>query len=204
MLLSGNNNHVAGMGKQSPKGVLQKYLPGYEGHLSDRVASLPSVLKGAGYHTYTVGKWHLGFEEKYSPRTAGFDRSFGTFEGAAAHFHGRGFEDSPTLYHENGQATDWPDGAYSTELYTDRLIKFIAQGRPDGQPFFAFAAYTSPHWPLQVPAEEVGRYAGVYDVGYEEQRVRNFAALQAASIVPVDATLPPSNPAVPPWALDWK
>lgn len=199
MLLSGNNNHVAGMGKQSPKGVLKETLPGYEGHLSDRIAPLPSVLQDAGYHTYMVGKWHLGFEEKYSPRAAGFGRSFGTFEGAAAHFHGRGIEGAPTLYHENGQAADWPDGAYSTELYTDRLIDYIEQGRTDGRPFFAFVAYTSPHWPLQVPANESERYAGVYDAGYEEQRLRNFAALKNAGMVSADAALPPSNPAVPPW-----
>jgi arylsulfatase A-like enzyme len=199
MLLSGNNNHVAGMGKQSPRGILQDYLPGYEGHFSDRIAPLPLVLKDAGYHTYMVGKWHLGFEEKYSPKMAGFDRSFGTFEGAAAHFHGRGFEDAPTLYHESGQAAEWPEDAYSTELYTDRLIEFIEQGKADGQPFFAFAAYTSPHWPLQVPENELGRYAGVYDAGYEVQRVRNFATLQAAGMITADATVPPANPAVRPW-----
>jgi arylsulfatase len=169
MLLSGNNNHVAGMGRQSPRGLLQDYLPGYEGHLSDRIAPLPALLRAAGYRTYMTGKWHLGIEAEHSPKAAGFERS------------------------------EWPAGAYSTELYTDRLIEYIEEGRGDGRPFFAFAAYTSPHWPLQVPADERDRYAGVWDDGYDAWRERNFANLQGAGIVPMSAGLPPRNPAVRPW-----
>ena len=52
------------------------------------------------------------------------------------------------MYRADGELTEWPEGAYSTELFTDKLIEFIDDDRPDGQPFFAFAAYTSPHWPL--------------------------------------------------------
>ncbi|HET6566164.1 MAG TPA: sulfatase-like hydrolase/transferase, partial [Xanthomonadales bacterium] len=66
-------------------------------------------------------------------------------------------------------------------------------------PFFAFAAFTSPHWPLQVPDDERDRYAGQYDAGYEELRKQNFAALQATGLVAAHATLPPANPDVVPW-----
>jgi arylsulfatase len=200
MLLSGNNNHVAGMGRQQPSGLLNEYLPGYEGHLSSRVAPLPALLQAAGYHTYIAGKWHLGTEAEHSPKAAGFERSFGVVDGAANHFDGRGFENSPSLYREDGEVAEWPAGAYSTALYTDRLIANIEQGRADGKPFFAFAAYTSPHWPLQVPEQERGRYAGAYDAGYDALRETNFVALQAAGIVPEGARLPPRNEAIRPWA----
>jgi len=199
MLLSGNNNHVAGMGRQDPQGLLNENMPGYEGHLSERVAPLPAVLKAAGYHTYTTGKWHLGTEQEHSPRAAGFERSFNLVDGAATHFDGRGFENAPSIYREDGELADYPDGEYSTAVYTDRLIGFIESGRKDGKPFFAFAAYTSPHWPLQVPQEEPDRYAGVYDEGYDVLRARRFESLKAAGIIPPASELPPRWEEITPW-----
>lgn len=200
MLMSGNNNHVAGMGRQHPLPPLKGDQAGYEGHLSDRVAPLPLILRKAGYHTFMAGKWHLGTEEEHSPRAAGFERSFGLVEGAASHFDGRGFENASSIYREDGVLAEWPEGAYSTALYTDRLIGYIEAHRADGKPFFAYAAYTSPHWPLQVPDEERDRYAGQYDAGYDVQRERNFAALQTAGIVAPNARLRPRNQDVRPWA----
>ena len=199
MLLSGNNNHVAGVGRQHPVPPLEGVLPGYEGHLSDRIAPLPSVLRSAGYHTYTVGKWHLGTAPEHSPKAAGFEHSFGVMEGAAGHFDGRGMEHAPNLYREDGEPVDWPEGAYSTALYTDRLIDYIEAGRTDGKPFFAYVAYTAPHWPLQVPKAERNRYAGSYDEGYDALRAHNFNALQTAGMVPASSTLPPRNEAITPW-----
>jgi arylsulfatase len=199
MLMSGNNNHVAGVARQHPLPPLEGNQPGYEGHLSDRVAPLPALLRDAGYHTYMAGKWHLGTAAEHSPRNAGFERSFGVVEGAASHFDGRGFENAPSIYREDGELVEWPEGAYSTELYTNRLIAYIDAQRADGRPFFAYAAYTSPHWPLQVPVEERDRYAGQYDHGYDVQRERNFAALQTAGMVAAEVELRPRNPEVRPW-----
>ena len=62
-----------------------------------------------------------------------------------------------------------------------------------------YAAYTSPHWPLQVPDDELDRYAGVYDAGYDALREKNFAALQQSGMVDAELTLRPRNPAVRPW-----
>ena len=50
--------------------------------LSADQPSLPSLLKKAGYETYLLGKWHLGFDKKYSPLKHGFDEFFG-FNGGA-------------------------------------------------------------------------------------------------------------------------
>lgn len=199
MLLSGNNNHVAGMADQGPHGFMKESVPGYEGHLSDRVMPLPRVLRDAGYHTYTTGKWHLGVEKENSPWAAGFERSFGTVEGAATHFDGRGFEGGPSIYREDGELVDYPEGQYSTALYTDRLLEFIDANKGDGKPFFAFAAYTSPHWPLQVPADELDRYAGAYDEGYDDLRQKRFESLKRARIIPDDSRLPPRWDQITPW-----
>ena len=82
MLLSGNDNHVAGLGNM---GELltdsQIGQPGYEGYLNDRVASLAEVLRDGGYHTYMAGKWHLGHEKGSLPFDRGFERSFSMLVG---------------------------------------------------------------------------------------------------------------------------
>ena len=56
----------------------------------------------------------------------------------------------------------------------------IRGGLADGRPFFAYAAYTSPHWPLQVPDAELDRYRGAYDGGYDVLRARRFESRAAA------------------------
>lgn len=199
MLLSGNNNHVAGMAGQQRQGIAGIPYPGYEASLSDRVAPLPRLLRDAGYDTYTVGKWHLGTDAATSPTAAGFTRSFNMLQGGGSHWDSIGFENGPTTYWADGDFAEYPDGEYSTEVYTDRLIGFIDANRENGKPFFAFAAYTSPHWPLQVPDEYLDRYAGEYDDGYDSLRERNFETLKAAGVVPADSTLPPRNDAITPW-----
>ncbi|MEM1434360.1 MAG: arylsulfatase [Pseudomonadota bacterium] len=199
MLFSGNNNHVAGVGRQYPSALLSQHLPGYEGHLSDRVVPFPRLLRAAGYHTYIAGKWHLGKGAMQSPKAAGFERSFVLTQGAGHHWHGKGFRKAGSLYREDGREVSWPEGAYSTEFYTDKLISYLEQDRDDDRPFLVVATYTSPHWPLQVPADELQRYRGDYDVGYDALREENFANLKAAGIVPQQSELPPRNSAITPW-----
>jgi arylsulfatase len=199
MLLSGNNNHVAGVGRQNAQGPIRSSLPGYEGYLSDRIEPLPRLLRDAGYHTYATGKWHLGMRAEHSPKAAGFERSFMLLNGSSNHFRAGGRSEQVPLYREDDDLVDYPEGRYSTELYTDRLIEFIEAGRGDGQPFFAYAAYTSPHWPLQVPDDYLDLYRGDYDAGYDALRVQQFDSLKAAGIIPASSTLPPRNDAIEPW-----
>ncbi len=199
MLLSGNNNHVAGMGEQYGYHDTHKDLPGYEGHLSERIAPLPRLLRDAGYHTYSSGKWHLGTAEAHSPRAAGFERHFNLSHGAASHFSATGFHEGGSVYREDGEDAAFPDGAYAPEFYTDQLIEYIDSNRDDGRPFFAYAAYTSPHWPLQVPDDYLDLYRGQYDDGYDVLRERRFEAAKRAGVIPSHHELPPRNPAVAPW-----
>ena len=199
MLLSGNNNHVAGMARQGRVGILGRPMAGYENHLSDRVLPMPRLLQEAGYHTYITGKWHLGTGDDHSPRKMGFERSFTILEGAGNHWDDRGIYPGGSTYRLDGELTGWPEGRYSTDLYTEKLIEFIDGNAGDGRPFFAFAAYTSPHWPLQVPLDELDRYAGQYDAGYDALREENFANLKAAGIVPESWTLPPRYEGITPW-----
>lgn len=201
MLLTGNNNHVAGMGRQGgPGNSWETSQPGYEGYLSDRVIPFPQLLQDAGYHTYTAGKWHLGKKPEHSPLAKGFERSFSLLQGASNHYNSRGLavRDSLSLYSADGKLVPYPTGRYSSELYTDKLIEFIRNGKEDGKPFFAFAAYTSPHWPLQAPAAN-DRYRGRFDMGYDSLRVLRFESLKRAGIIPTNSKLPPRLESIRPW-----
>lgn len=201
MLLSGNNNHVAGLARQgSFAGPVIPGLAGYENRLSERIAPLPKLLSIAGYRTYLAGKWHLGESIEHSPHAAGFERSFAMKFGAGNHFDDTGIRESGPKYFEDDTQTGWPAGEYSTEVYTNKLIEYLEQDAGSERPFFMLAAYTSPHWPLQVPDEDLDLYAGRYDHGYDVQRERNFESLKRAGILPADASLPPRNPAIRPFA----
>jgi arylsulfatase len=194
MLLSGADTHPAGLGTMSGNAdVNQKDRPGYEGYLSDRVVSVATLLRDAGYHTYVTGKWHLGMEERLGPHERGFERSFVLLPGGASHFADatRVTESTePAPYREDGRVVALPAGFYSTAHFTDKLIEYVRHGLADGKPFFAYAAYTSPHWPLQVPDAELDRYAGAYAEGYDLLRTRRFERARSLGIVPAGAAVP--------------
>jgi arylsulfatase len=196
MLLTGTDHHIAGVGRQN----LRTDVFGYEGELSSRVAPLPDLLRESGYHTYIAGKWHLGLAPGANPREKGFESSFVLLEGVGNHYNGNGiFIDGDSHYTEDGIETTWPEASYSTDLYTDKLISYINRNKGDSIPFFAMAAYTSPHWPLQVDSTYWKKYEGIYDEGYEIHRARRLSRLKTAGLVPEDAQLPPLHPSIRPW-----
>ncbi|HSH20363.1 MAG TPA: arylsulfatase [Draconibacterium sp.] len=197
MLLSGNDNHIAGMGLMD----FQSDEFGYEGRLTNRIATVPALLRLAGYHTYMAGKWHLGVDYVSNPFNKGFERSFVNLIGAGNHYNDQGLfaEDPITPYTEDGKPARWKDGDYSTDFYTDKLIEYINSNKEDKKPFFAFAAYTSPHWPLQVDEKYWKKYEGRYDEGYEKLKEKRLESLKNVGMIPKEAVLPPNHERVKPW-----
>ena len=199
MLLSGNNNHVAGMAGQNKNGLAGVSVEGYENRLSERIIPFPQLLRSSGYRTYAVGKWHLGHDVEHGPIAAGFERAWTLLEGGGSHFDGVGITPRGSGYRDGEDLVDWPEGRYSTDFYTDKLIEYINENSGDGKPFFAYAAYTSPHWPLQVPDAYLDLYAGRYDEGYDVLREQRLESLKEAGIIPAGVELPPRNAAITPW-----
>ena len=196
MLLSGNDNHIAGMGGQGT--VTTEF--GYEGRLTNRIVTIPALIRDAGYHTYMAGKWHLGKEPESNPHQKGFEHSFVLLEGAGNHYNNQSaLKKGYSSYTEDGDSTSWKDGNYSTDFYTDKIIEYIDLNKDDDQPFFAFAAYTSPHWPLQVDKKHWKKYIGQYDDGYEKLRQRRLISLKKAGIIPNYVSAPPIHERVIPW-----
>ena len=202
MIMSGVDNHQAGLGSMSEYlAPNQVGKPGYEGYLNDRVVTLPTLLKDGGYHTYMAGKWHLGAKTGYQPADRGFEQSFALLEGGANHFNDMGYSPArpKAHYSSNGQPVGLTPNFYSTNFYTDKLIEFINQNCLDGKPFFVYAAYTSPHEPMQVPQEYIHKYLDKYDMGWDQLRQERFTRMKKLGIIPANVELPPRWPGVPAW-----
>lgn len=211
MLISGTDHHLVGEGTMGAPTDERRGLPGYEGYLNDRSLSVAQLLKDAGYHTYMAGKWHLGSNianpaspvplgtAGHTPDQWGFEKSYALMGGAASN-HFAHEAASSRNYTENGAYVQpgqpgqpggtggAPEVFYSTDFYTQRLISYIDASQGDGKPFFAYAAYTSPHWPLQVPEPYLGKYNGKYDAGYDVVRAARIARQKQLGLIPQDFT----------------
>ncbi|CAD5110087.1 arylsulfatase [Zestomonas carbonaria] len=207
MLMSGNDPHLTGVGMMAewrgrlPEGT--EVRPGYEGVLADNVPTLAELLGDSGYHTYIAGKWHLGKRLEQQPHKRGFDEAYVLLEGGAANFKQDNMALLPnysTTYVHNGQPIELPDDFYSSTWYTDRLIEMIGKRTGDGKPFFAFAAYTAPHWPLQAPDSYLEKYRGRYDAGYEVIAEQRLARQRELGLVPAEHPVKAQLEGVPAWS----
>ncbi len=188
MLMAGMDNHRAGLGIQgATRRDDQRGQPGYEGHLNLRVAALPELLAEAGYNTYMAGKWHLGSEPATGPAARGFHRVFASLDGAAhlGPWDWRGPQDA--RFFDGHEIVTVGEDWYSTRDYTRKMIDYIGQDRAGDKPFFAYMAYTAPHWPLQAPKESIAKFKGRYDAGYEALYAERFARQKELGLVPKDA-----------------
>jgi arylsulfatase len=79
------------------------------------------------------------------------------------------------------------------------MLQYIEEDRADGKPFFAYLAYTAPHWPLQAPAESIARFKGQYDAGYEALYHSRFERSKQLGFVPADAEAIPDTRFSPRW-----
>jgi arylsulfatase len=208
MLMSGTDHHLAGLGTMAELLTdAQRGQPGYEGYLNRQVLALPEVLRDAGYHTYMAGKWHLGLTVETGPKARGFESSFALLQGAGSHFAPvAGQEtaaDKSAQYREGDDLVALPADFYSSHTYTDKLIGYLRSHSGDGRPFFAYAAYTAPHWPLHVPDADIDRYRGRYDAGYDVIRAARIDRQKALGLLPADWTPNPGLPktaSLPGWS----
>ena len=188
MLLSGVDTHLNGLGNMDEwTAPNQRGVPGYEGYLNARIATLPQLLRDAGYHTYMVGKWHLGKAPDQIPAARGFERDFSLLDGAGSYWDMTNFTAaSPrSVFTENGRyLTRLPDDYYATKTYTDKLISFIDARKGDGKPFFAYVSHQAPHDPYHLPKEWRNRHVAEYDKGWDAVRQERLKRQIGTGIMP--------------------
>ena len=108
--------------------------------------SLPQLLRGRGYATGLIGKWHLGYLPEFSPKAHGFDSFFGFKAGFTDYYQHTDGGGQPDLFED-----DQPVAmrGYMTDLITEHSVKFIRNHA--SSPFFLEIAYNAAHWPYQDP-----------------------------------------------------
>jgi len=193
ILLTGVDAHLNGLGNMDEWAAPNQWgVDGYEGYLNNRVATLPQLLKDAGYHTYMVGKWHLGKQPDQIPAARGFERDFTLLDGAGSYWDMTNFTAAApkSVFTEDGKyLTELPDDYYATKTYTDKLISFIEANRSDGKPFFAYVSHQAPHDPFHLPRDWRNRHVAEYDKGWDAVRQERLKRQIELGIMPASTQL---------------
>lgn len=196
-LLTGVDPHRAGLGTVAH---VDPGFPGYASELAPDVATIAEILRDqAGYATMAVGKWHLAKDSDCSdagprhswPLQRGFERYYGFLDAFTnLHHPHRITEDNHAITVDR-----YPDGYYFTDDITDHAIEMVREAKASNpaQPFLLYFAHGAVHAPLHACAEDIARYRGRYDEGWDRLREERFARQQELGIVPDDWVLPPRN-----------
>jgi arylsulfatase A-like enzyme len=112
--------------------------------------TIAEMLKPHGYHSASIGKWHLG-DAPFTPEAQGFDLNIGgTYRGAPESYFGP--------FKLPGLKDSLP-GEYLTDRLTDEALRFIELNRD--HPFFVYLPHFTVHLPLQAKADVEARYRAV-------------------------------------------
>lgn len=112
--------------------------------------TLASLLRGAGYATALIGKWHCGYLPDYSPTKSGWDEFFGNFGGALEYYSKLGLGGEYDLY--EGDA-EYKDLRYYTRILTERASEYVRRDH-GGRPWLLNLNFTTPHWPWIADGDE--------------------------------------------------
>ncbi|MCH5375061.1 MAG: arylsulfatase [Planctomycetes bacterium] len=154
--------------------------PGYLGRLRDDCVTLAEVLKPAGYRCYYVGKWHM------HPQTGPIRRGFDEFYGFTRdHSHDQYDADYYIRLPEGRRKEIDPprDEFYATDVFNRYAIEFIRQGQASGRPWFLFLGHSSPHFPVQAPAERADKYDATYLRGWDVLREERYDRMQKIGLI---------------------
>ena len=157
----------------------------------------PELLKPYGYHSYHSGKWHIDGK----PRNNGFERSWGSESNGCD--WDRFFASRP--WQEDGIKAPVKPGEeyYSTIAVADHAVQCLKlhKQKHDGQPFFQFVAFYSPHFPLHALQKDIDKYRNAYNEGWDVIRDRRWKRMKKMGLV--DCELSARHEDIkPPWNLN--
>lgn len=161
--------------------------PEWTMHLPIEEVTIAELLKTKGYATASIGKWHLGHDEKYYPEHQGFDVNIGGY-----------YKGSPNQYfspYKNPNLSDGPDGEDLTDRLTQEAIHFIDANKT--HPFFMYLPYYAVHTPLQAKEEDIEYFKKRINTAYPQQN-----PIYAAMIKNMDRNIGKLMEALEKYSLD--
>ena len=176
--------------------------------LTKDCVTIPEVLRQTGYHTGMSGKWHLSLTQGIGnkndqmlwlshqntfnnrpfapidtyPCNRGFDQHWGTIWGVTDHF------DPFSLVHNEEPifTESIPDGFYYADFVADKAIDMMDEMTADGKPFFMYVAFQEPHWPVQAKPQDIAKYKGKFDDGWDALRTRRYQKMLDMGLITAD------------------
>ncbi|HMO46798.1 MAG TPA: sulfatase-like hydrolase/transferase [Rubrivivax sp.] len=121
--------------------------------------TLPSLLRGAGYRTALIGKWHLGYPPAFGPLRSGYEEFFGPMSGGVDYFS---HADSAGRHDLWAGELETHTDEYLTDLLSRRAVDYVERMAAQSAPFFLSLHYTAPHWPWET-REDAGRAPAIRD-----------------------------------------
>ena len=195
-LLTGLEPHRAGMGHVAHS---DPGFPGYEMQLTPFAPTFAEVLRGAGYQTLMVGKWHLTKDSNANdagdrsswPLQKGFDRYYGFLDGFTnLHHPHRLIEDNHAV-----AVDEYPEGYFLTDDLTDRAVSMIRESKASDptKPFLLYHAQGAVHAPLHAKAVDIERHDDVYRAGWDAIRQARYERQLELGVIPPGTPLAPRN-----------
>ncbi len=130
--------------------------------------TIADAMKKQGYSTGMIGKWHMGFEEKFHPNDRGFDFFYGFLSGSRSYFPLSNTVDDERRYKDNLRLNDAIINEsemdfYTTDLFTDKAVEFMKDSKEKEKPFFLYLSYNAIHHPLHALPKDLEAYKDLKD-----------------------------------------
>jgi arylsulfatase A len=142
-------------------GVFTWIEAGADLYLRTSEVTLPKLLKGVGYDTCHVGKWHLNGKfnspEQPQPNDHGYDWWLATQNNAAPSHK------DPTNFVRNGTPVG-PVQGYSAPFVVGEAVRWLEDRRDKTRPFFLAVWTHEPHLPIESAPEFQEPYKALDDL----------------------------------------
>jgi arylsulfatase A-like enzyme len=201
-LLTGKNPHSVGCGWIAHA---NPGYPGYKGEISPDAPTLAETLKANGYSTMMVGKWHNTWSHDVHeaadrsswPLQRGFERFYGFLDAETNYF-------CPDRIYEGNQLKEidsYPDDYFATDDWTDRALSWLKShsSTEPHKPFFLYMALNAPHMPIQAKPDDLAKYKGQFDAGWDAFRVARARKQSELGLFDRPHPLSPMPQGVPAW-----